>query len=203
MYFDEVLLDNDFCNMFHELNIPGSKINIDELYNKMIEQIGKKPCIHKYISESEVLLNPFIQDKIKRNEIRIIDFPEILKEEGSQVYYESLFIEYYKFLKGKEFTGDVFKSRIAGESYGEIHSLITAFFLGIPIFLSNDNDAKLLADKKINTHNNINVQIISGFDFLTKYEATFSKIEKRAILSVHETWKYRWKELKEQKSEKK
>lgn len=201
MYSDEVLLDNDFCNMFHELNKSDSKINVDELYNKMILQIGKKPCIHKYIADSELLLNPFIQEKIKKNDIRIIDFPEILKEDDSQIYYESLFMEYYKFLKGKEFTGDVFKSRMAGESYGEIHSLITAFFLGIPIFLSNDNGAKLLADKKINTQNTINVQVISGFDFLTKYETVFSKQERKAILSLHESWKERWKKFKERQTE--
>lgn len=200
MYSDEVLLDNDFCNMFHELNKSDSKINVDELYNKMILQIGKKPCIHKYIADSELLLNPFIQEKIKKNDIRIIDFTEILKEDDSQIYYESLFMEYYKFLKGKEFTGDVFKSRMAGESYGEIHSLITAFFLGIPIFLSNDNGAKLLANKKINTQNNINVQVISGFDFLTKYETIFSTQERKVIISLQK-WKERWKKFKEQQTE--
>ena len=201
MYCDEVLLDNDFCNMFHELNKPDSKINVDELYSKIILQIGKKPCIHKYIADSELLLNPFIQEKIKKNDIRIIDFPEILKEDDIQIYYESLFFEYYKFLRGKDFIGDVFKSRKAGESYGEIHSLITALFLGIPIFLSNDNGAKLLTDKKINTQNNINVQVISGFDFLTQYETLFSKQERKVILSLHESWKERWKKFKEQQTE--
>lgn len=68
-------------------------------------------------------------------------------------------------------------------------------------FLSNDNGAKILAEKKINTQNNINIQVISGFDFLTKYETIFSKQERKALLSLHKTWKERWKILKEQKSE--
>lgn len=215
MYSDEILLDSDFCNMFSDLNTQDTKIDVDELYNKIIKQIGKKPCIHKYIAESELLSNNYIKEKIMNNEIRIIDFSEIVKDDESKLYYEILFHEYYKFLyetdcqnnkidprtTEENFTGDVFTSRRAGVNFGEIHSLITSFFLGIPIFLSNDNGAKILAEKKINTQNNINIQVISGFDFLTKYETIFSKQERKALLSLHKTWKERWKKLKEQKSE--
>ena len=178
MYSDEILLDSDFCNMFYDLNTQDTKIDVDELYNKIIKQIGKKPCLHKYIAESELLSNNYIKEKIKNNEIRIIDFSEIVKDDESKLYYEFLFHEYYKFLyetdcqnnkidprtTEENFTGDVFTSRRAGVNFGEIHSLITSFFLGIPIFLSNDNGAKILAEKKINTKNNISVLVISGFD---------------------------------------
>lgn len=215
MYSDEILLDSDFCNMFTELNTQNTKIDVDELYDKIIKQIGKKPCIHEYIAYSELLSNNYIKDKITNKEIRIIKFTEILKDDETKLYYEILFREYYKFLYETDcqnnkidpklteetFTGDVFTSRRAGVNFGEIHSLITSFFLGIPIFLSNDKGAKILADRKINTQNNVNVQVITGFDFLARYEAIFSKYERKAILSLHKSWKERWKKLKEQKTE--
>lgn len=214
MYSDEILLDSDFCNMFSDLNTQDTKIDVDELYRKIINQIGKKPCIHKYIVESELLSNNYIKEKIKNHEIRVIDYNEIIKDDDDKLYYKTLFHEYYKFLyetdclknkinpkiTEKEFSGDVFTSRKAGVNLGEIHSLITSFFLGIPIFLSNDNGAKELADKKINTSTNINVLVIFGFDFLTKYEDIFSRQERKAILSLHKTWKERWKKQKEQKT---
>ena len=59
----------------------------------------------------------------------------------------------------------------------------------------------IVLDKKINTQNNINVQVISGFDFLTQYETLFSKQERKVILSLHESWKERWKKIKEQQTE--
>ena len=59
----------------------------------------------------------------------------------------------------------------------------------------------IVLDKKINTQNNINVQVISGFDFLTQYETLFSKQERKVILSLHESWKERLKKIKEQQTE--
>ena len=47
MFSDEILLDSDFCNMFSDLNTQDTKIDVDELYNKIIKQIGKKHCINK------------------------------------------------------------------------------------------------------------------------------------------------------------
>lgn len=210
MHSDEILLDNDFCNMFSNLNTPETKIDVNELYNKIISKIGKRPCIHKYIADSELLMNSFIREKIQKNEIRIIDFPEIIKNAETKIYYDILFHEYYKFLyeidsqnnkidlktTESEFTGDVFTCRRAGVNLGEIHSLITSFFLGIPIFLSNDNGAKLLAEQKINTQKNINVKVISGFEFLLENESVLTKQERKAILSLHKTWKEKWKKLK-------
>ena len=56
MFSDEILLDSDFCNMFSDLNTQDTKIDVDELYNKIIKQIGKKPCIHTLYCRVRIII---------------------------------------------------------------------------------------------------------------------------------------------------
>ena len=56
MFSDEILLDSDFCNMCSDLNTQDTKIDVDELYNKIIKQIGKKPCIHTIYCRVRIII---------------------------------------------------------------------------------------------------------------------------------------------------
>lgn len=76
-----------------------------------------------------------------------------LSEDIFKTQYTDTFVDFYKFMN-EEIIENSFETIIQHHSQknmGEIHSLILAQYLNIPIFMSNDNGAKELARRKINT----------------------------------------------------
>lgn len=72
----------------------------------------------------------------------------------------------------------------AKRNMGEIHSLILAHYLGIPVFMSNDSGAKQLAQSRINSStSHIAVKNVCEVFYEIKRNG-FVELDKRAVLSI-------------------
>ena len=193
MYANSVLLDSDFCNMLTDID--GGKINSRDLLQKVINIIGKTPYIHEYVKQHELFDNVIIQEFIKNEEIKVLRYNEIIKNHDDKLYYFYTFSEYYTTMNNEEFIGDCFQFRKSNFNLGEIHSLIAARFLEIPLLYTNDKGASFLANK-YNTQGN-KVILVSGLDLMIEYkdEGIFDRDIRRAIFAKYEKahWKERYK----------
>lgn len=185
-----VLLDSDFCNMLTDIN--GDKINSRDLLQKVINIIGKTPFIHEYVKQHELFDNVIIQEFIKNEEIKELRYNEITNNGLYKSYYSDVFSQYYSYMNHEIFDGDCFTLRKSKYNLGEIHSLIAARFLEIPLFYTNDKGASSLTNK-YNTQGN-KVTLVSGLDLMIKYKDTdlFDREVRRAIFAKYE--KAHWKE---------
>lgn len=141
-----VLLDADFCNLILKKpdNIP--------FFKDIFKILNKKPAVHTYILKHELLNNIHIQHLVKEGFIKIIEYDYFLASEFDKHSYKIAFEDFYLYINGKELNNfNIFIDRRAKHNLGEIHSLITAQYLNIPLFMSNDHGAKELAKSKINT----------------------------------------------------
>ena len=141
-----VLLDADFCNLI--LKKPD---NIS-FFKAIFDILDKKPAIHIYIFKHELLNNIHIQTLVKEGFIKIIEYDDFLASDFDKHSYKIAFEDFYMYINGKELNNfNIFIDRRAKHNLGEIHSLITAQYLNIPLFMSNDHGAKELVKSKINT----------------------------------------------------
>lgn len=141
-----VLLDADFCNLI--LKKPD---NIS-FFKAIFDILDKKPAIHIYIFKHELLNNIHIQTLVQESFIKIIEYDDFLASDFDKHSYTIAFEDFYMYINGKELNNfNIFMDRRAKHNLGEIHSLITAQYLNIPLFMSNDKGAKELANSKINT----------------------------------------------------
>lgn len=192
---NRVLLDSDFCNMLTEID--SEKINSRKLLENLLSVTGKQACIHEYLVTQELFNNVIIQEFITKGTIKELSFTEITNQNVDKPLYEATFDQYFKTMNEEEFTSvssgfDCFTFRKSDYNLGEIHSIIAARFLNIPLFYTNDGGAKFLA-KQYNS-NDSKVELISGLDLMIQYKDTnlFDRNTRRAIFTKYE--KAHWKE---------
>lgn len=142
-----VLLDADFCNLILKNHSDIS------FFKSIFDILNKKPTVHTYIFNHELLDNEQIKYLVKdENFIQLIKYDDFLVSDFDKLYYESTFKDFYAYINGEDLKNfNIFIDHKAMKNIGEIHSLITAQYLNIPLFMSNDNGAKELAQSKINT----------------------------------------------------
>lgn len=155
-----VVIDSDFCNMI----APGNNIEKEkEFVRSIFNSLQKKPVVHIFVSEQELLTNKVIKELV-----------------------EETFADFYNFMNGEsiEKVFDVITKHHSKKNMGEIHSLILAQYMGIPIFMSNDNGAKNLAKSKINTQSfSIDVMNVCEVFCEIKRNGTI-QIDKKAVRSI-------------------
>jgi len=147
---NQVVIDSDFCNM----TAPGNDINKEKLFFRSIfDSLQKKPIIHVFVFSQELLTNIVVKELVSEKYIEVIDYESFLPSEIFKIQYAETFVDFYVFMNGESINNsfdEVIKHR-AKKNMGEIHSLILAQYMNIPIFMSNDNGARNLAKSKINT----------------------------------------------------
>ena len=144
-----VVIDSDFCNMIAPVNnIKKEK----EFVRSVFDSLQKKPAIHIFVFEQELLTNTVVKELVAEKYIDVIDYRTFLPEEIFKTQYAATFADFYNFMNGEtiEAVFDVITKHRSKKNMGEIHSLILAQYMGIPIFMSNDNGAKNLAKSKVN-----------------------------------------------------
>lgn len=160
----EVLVDSSF---FSRLSSDGR--NIDD-FKKILGEFDWVPVLHPYIAEHEMDVFPYFTQLICEGYVRKADYNEFIKEESDRKLYEGYFIDVYEELrvclnaKGgikkieKIPVGqDIYSYRKAGMSVGDVHIILMAIFVGIPIILTEDSDIRLLrsiAKRYINSETN-------------------------------------------------
>jgi predicted nucleic acid-binding protein len=133
---------------------PGNNIKKEkEFIRSIFDSLQKKPVIHIFVFEQELLTNAVVKELVDEKYINVIGYNDFLPAEVFKTQYAETFVDFYNFMNGENIDKvfDVITKHRSKKNMGEIHSLILAHYMEIPIFMSNDNGAKNLAKSKINT----------------------------------------------------
>ena len=198
----EAIVDTCF---FNKLSNNGKNI---EAFKKVLVDLEYKPVVHPYIAEKELDVFPHFNKLIEEGFIRKAEYSEFIEDEDDAELYEQYFPELYEEMREYlEIKGakkrieklaipkgqTIYIYRRAGMSLGDVHMILMAFFMRLPIILSEDGDIEFLrsvAKRKISS-NSYNLDIYNVMDLIMmiaqKEDTTFSKKElEKVVLEVKE-----------------
>lgn len=198
----EAIVDTCF---FNKLSNNGKNI---EAFKKVLVDLEYKPVVHPYIADKELDVFPQFNKLIEEGFIRKAEYSEFIEDEDDAELYEQYFPELYEEMREYlEIKGSkkrieklaipkgqtIYTYRRAGMSLGDVHMILMAFFMRLPIILSEDGDIEFLrsvAKRKISS-NSYNLDIYNVVDLIMmiaqKEDTTFSKKElEKVVLEVKE-----------------
>lgn len=191
-----VLVDSDFFTMIAPCkNIAKEK----EFVKSVFDSLNKKPCIHPFVAKEELFNNEVVKQLIDDGYITVIDYNSVLKESWIEQQYVDNFVTYYDYMNSEKIPSslsEITRHR-AKKNMGEIHSLIFAHYLEIPLFMSNDKGAKKLAETKINSqHFSIDVKNVCDVFCMIKTSGSIKLDTKvvRSILKKREEWREQYRD---------
>lgn len=124
-----------------------------ELFDKLTSDLDCNPVVHPFVAEEELLACELAKNKISEGLLRVVAYSEFIKTEFQKQHYIQTFLDAYRWLtlqeSGKEEappTDDIFH-HFSGYDFGEIHSVLMAAELEIPLFYSNDHSSKSLCGR--------------------------------------------------------
>ncbi len=143
---DKVTIDNDFLSKLVEIN---GRDDLVQLITDFFLDLDVSPEMHSLVYEKEHTPNQNDISKVLFDDevVRISDFAQITSCNTKKNYYELHIKKIYK-----EFTDDdypcsnVCTDWVAGKSLGEVHTVVFSIMLGYDCFLSDDRDARDLAN---------------------------------------------------------
>lgn len=151
-----VVLDADFIGGITDYKSGDGA----DLFRRVFCTLGKCPVVHPYVAEHELINNRVAQSLIKNGDIVVIPYTDFLAENGAKnTLYRKSFHDLHTIIRETHIPrrgnaemvplkwGDNIFARHAGRSFGEIHSILMAVELGIPLFYSNDSGAKTAAGR--------------------------------------------------------
>lgn len=198
----EAIVDTCF---FNKLSNNGKNI---EAFKKVLVDLDYKPVVHPYIAEKELDVFPHFNKLVEEGFIRKAEYSEFIEDEDDAELYEQYFPELYEEMREYlEIKGSkkqieklaipkgqtIYTYRRAGMSLGDVHMILMAFFMRLPIILSEDGDIEFLrsvAKRKISS-DSYNLDIYNVMDLIMmiaqKEDTTFSKKElEKVVLEVKE-----------------
>lgn len=198
----EAIVDTCF---FNKLSNDGNDI---EAFKKVLMDLDYKPVVHPYIAEKELDVFPNFSKLIEEGFVRKAEYREFIEDEDDAEFYELYFLELYDEMREYlEIKGakkqmeklaipkgqTIYTYRRAGMSLGDVHMILMAFIMRLPIILSEDGDIEFLrsiAKRKI-SNDSYNLDIYNVMDLIKmiaqKENTTFTKKElKNVVLNVRE-----------------
>lgn len=135
------------------------------LFLRAMNDLGMKPIMHEFVANVELKENIYLQQLLDTGIVSVVSYKDYLKEEDKAEYAE-YFMEAYERINLFEFpeSSDIYEYADKDESLGEIRSLYMARKMGYIYFMSDDADAKTLAENFFSGKRKINVK--SLFDVL-------------------------------------
>lgn len=149
----EVLVNTAF---FEKLSCGGKNV---DFFKKVVSDLEFNPVFHPYIASNELDMYPYFNKLVDEGFVRVADYKEFLEDEEDKVLYETYFVdihnalrEYLELAGGKKqleklslpVGQTVFTYRRASMSLGDVHMILMAFFLKLPIILTEDADIDVL-----------------------------------------------------------
>ena len=185
-----------------------------EAFKKVLVDLDYKPVVHPYIAEKELDVFPHFNKLVEEGFIRKAEYSEFIEDEDDAELYEQYFPELYEEMREYlEIKGlkkqieklvipkgqTIYTYRRAGMSLGDVHMILMAFFMRLPIILSEDGDIEFLrsvAKRKISS-DSYNLDIYNVMDLIMmiakKEDTTFSKKElEKVVLEVKERARLRY-----------
>lgn len=198
----EAIVDTCF---FNKLSNDGKSI---EIFKKVLVDLDYKPVVHPYIAEKELDVFPHFNKLVEEGFVRKAEYSEFIEDEDDAELYEQYFYELYEEMREYlEIKGSkkkieklvipkgqtIYTYRRASMSLGDVHMILMAFFMRLPIIFSEDGDIEFLrsvAKRKISS-DSYNLDIYNVMDLLMmiaqKDNTTFSKKElEKTVLEVKE-----------------
>ena len=198
----EAIVDTCF---FNKLSNDGKNI---EIFKKVLVDLDYKPVVHPYIAEKELDVFPHFNKLVEEGFIRKAEYSEFIEDEDDAELYEQYFYELYEEMREYlEIKGSkkkieklvipkgqtIYTYRRASMSLGDVHMILMAFFMRLPIIFSEDGDIEFLrsvAKRKISS-DSYNLDIYNVMYLLMmiaqKDNTTFSKKElEKVVLEVKE-----------------
>lgn len=149
MRLDErtAVVDNDFISHLAESRMTDERL-IDVL-NLVFCDMELAAAMHPLVYEYELLKDQKrISLLFSENLIYKANFTDIIQDDpDKKAYYIYLLKSLYHSLTGEKFPipdEDIFTSWIRRKSLGEVHSIVMCLICGCGIFLSDDDDSKVL-----------------------------------------------------------
>lgn len=158
----KVVVDTDFLN--HILNTP----NGEDVMQKIVDFYGFELVMHPWVYDREIKgLNTNVDTYVQKN-VQVLEYVDFLESED-EALYDIVFKDLYRCMNRDESVDESYRTfktyNRAGKNLGEIHSVILAKFLGIPLLLSDDYNAKEIAAKRINT-DTFQLDVKKSFDIM-------------------------------------
>ena len=155
---------------------------------RILDNLDYSPVAHKYVVEQEFGLHSYLAKYIEDGYISTIEYNEFLPDDFSRKVYEKQFKDIYGEMRsylrckaGKKQMPeliipngkDIYTHHISGSSMGDIHMILMASFLRLPVFLSEDSDIILLRDiaKRRLSLSNYKLHIYDTLDLLSQLAA--------------------------------
>lgn len=149
----------------------------------IIDNSDYTPVAHKYVVEQEMALHGYIKKYIDDGYISTIEYNEFIGDTLSKQLYEAQFVNIYNEIRGflqsrggkKQMPelkipkgSDIYTHHMQGSSMGDVHMILMASFMRLPIFLSEDSDIALLRDiaKRRLSLSSYQLHIYDTFDLL-------------------------------------
>lgn len=153
---NRVVLDTDFINIITNYRKEDPK----DFFRRIFRTLGVRPVVHPYVAEHELKNNKIAQELIAAGDIAVIPYNQFLPPTGvKRTFYVRNFHDLHRIIRENyvprrdkpemlplQPDEDIF-SRQSGRSFGEIHSILMAAELGIPVLFSNDKGAKTAATR--------------------------------------------------------
>lgn len=144
---NKAIIDNDFLDKV--VNAPKNSDGKD-LFKRTMRELNVTPVINFYVAQHEVMENSKCKELINEGYIQVIQPRDFLDMENTESYCETI-KSWYRQYNGERVPveADMLKFHSGGKSLGEMHSLLMAAYMNLPFFLSDDGDAKEIAEDKI------------------------------------------------------
>jgi len=143
------ILDMCFLNKFNRNG------QIDDSFQKLIFDSDFDLIVHPYVYRHELSMFSYVDKLISDGIIKVAEYEDFISNDVFRRYYSKLYIEIYNdFFEIEKIDNpkkaekmhsldddtDVFEERYAKSSMGDVHIIMMAIFMDIPIILSEDND---------------------------------------------------------------
>lgn len=151
----EVIVDTCFL---HKLSSEGES---PENIKRILRELDFVPVAHPYIVEHELKIHSYLKEMLEEQYIREISYEEFLGDEYVTISYESYFEMLYEdlrilleasnsvkkipklCLRGQQ---TIYNTHMSGSSMGDVHMILMAAFMQLPIVLTEDSDIAILRD---------------------------------------------------------
>lgn len=179
----------------NKLSKYGKDVNT---FKRILDDLEFCPMVHPYIAKNELDMFPFFQALVDEGHIKVPEYSFFLLDEEDREYYAARFVEIHNEIRAHlEASGGkkqleqlilpigqtVFTYRKAGMSLGDVHMVLMAFFLQIPVILTEDSDIELLRSitKRRMGSATYQLDIINAVDVIVlvakQQQSSFSKKE--------------------------
>ena len=175
----EVIVDTCFLQ-----KVSSEGKEIDNI-KKILTELEYIPVVHPYIYEHELSLYSYFERLVKEGYMRVIKYNEFQKDATDKQFYEAYYEELYEDMRlALEALGGpkqieklslhkgqtIYNMHKQGSSMGDVHMILMAAYLQMPILLTEDSDIELLRDiaKRRMRLGQYSLQIFNGVQLIEK-----------------------------------